>query len=87
MKSLKIGAALASALAFAFVSGEAVAADDSTDAGEKVKCLGGNACKGQGQCATDSHACAGQNSCAGQGWVLLTTAECQKIPGAEAAEH
>lgn len=86
MKQLKVGAAMASALAFAFASGQAVADDHSSDAGEKVKCLGGNSCKAQGQCATDHHACAGQNGCAGQGWVLLTKGECQKIPGAEVAE-
>ncbi|MBT4964151.1 MAG: hypothetical protein HOI53_05535 [Francisellaceae bacterium] len=87
MKSMKLGLALASAVAFSFAS-EAVAADGNDDAAEdKVKCLGGNSCQGHGQCATDSHACAGQNTCAGMGWVYLSKVECQKIPGATVAEE
>ena len=35
----------------------------------KVKCMGGNACKGKGACATGDHSCAGQNSCKGKGWI------------------
>ena len=86
MKQIKYGAALASAVAMSFVAGEAVADSHGSDANDKVKCVGGNACKGHGVCATDTHACAGQNSCQGQGWVYLTKEECKAIPDATIEE-
>ena len=42
---------------------------------EPVKCLGVNACKGQGKCKTAENACAGQNACKGHGWILVPSAE------------
>ncbi|MEJ2406364.1 MAG: hypothetical protein P8171_19110 [Candidatus Thiodiazotropha sp.] len=42
---------------------------------EPVKCLGVNACKGQGKCKTAENACAGQNSCKGHGWILVPSAD------------
>lgn len=48
----------------------------------QVKCLGINACKGQGKCQTANNACAGHNSCKGMGWLLSPSKEdCEKQGG------
>lgn len=52
----------------------------------KVKCEGGNACKGQGDCHTAAHDCSGQNACKGKGWVHLTPEECKAAGGTLASE-
>lgn len=76
---------IASAAAALFVLGAAggALADSHGDHGEtgKVKCMGGNACKGQGECHTASHDCGGKNSCKGKGWVKLTPDECEAAGG------
>ena len=51
-------------------------AGDTPKAEKKtVKCMGGNACAGKGECgaADGSHACGGKNSCKGKGWVMMST--------------
>jgi hypothetical protein len=49
-------------------------------AGAKGKCIGANACKGQSDCG-GKDGCGGQNACKGKGYLSLTKAECDKIPG------
>ena len=65
--------ALATAAAALFSSAIAPVAF-AADAGS-VHCMGINACKGEGKCATAEHSCAGQNKCKGQGWLPVATAE------------
>jgi hypothetical protein len=67
------GAALATAAAFLFSSTPAL---DALAADAKIKCEGGNACKGKSECHTATNECAGQNSCKGKGYVSLTKDEC-----------
>ena len=45
-----------------------------------VKCEGINECKGQSDCG-GKDGCGGQNACKGKGYLSLTKAECDKIPG------
>lgn len=49
--------------------------------GAKVKCVGGNACKGQSACATATTGCNGQNSCKGHGWTKVSAEECKAAGG------
>jgi hypothetical protein len=78
------GALLATAAALLFSSTPAI---DAVAAEAKIKCDGGNACKGKSECATASHACAGMNSCRGQGYVMLTKDECAAAQAANKAKH
>ena len=64
---------LATAAAVLFSSTPAL---DAVAADAKIKCEGGNACKGKSECHTATNACAGQNSCKGKGYVSLTKDEC-----------
>ena len=45
--------------------------------------MGANACRGKSDCSTGASACGGatSNSCKGKGYLLLTKAQCNKIPG------
>jgi hypothetical protein len=49
----------------------------------KGKCIGANACRGKSDCSIGKSACGGAtaNSCKGKGFLLLTKAECDRIPG------
>ncbi|MCX4240569.1 YHS domain-containing (seleno)protein [Paraliomyxa miuraensis] len=53
----------------------------------RVKCLGVNACSGQGQCAAQAtdgselNACGGQNACSGKGWLEVEQSECTSKGG------
>ena len=73
--------ALATAAAVLFASVPPLAAQ-AADA--KIKCEGGNACKGKSECHTATHACAGQNKCKGTGFVSLTKTECEAAKAANA---
>ena len=42
-------------------------------ASSKVKCGGGNSCKGTSACKTAQSSCKGQNSCKGMGWSETAT--------------
>lgn len=42
-------------------------------AGAKVKCSGGNSCKGTSACKTAQSSCKGRNSCKGLGWSETAT--------------
>ena len=78
------GAALATAVALLFV-GNALAADSSSSSGAssaQVKCVGGNACKGQSACKSAASSCKGQNACKGKGFVMADNdAACKKAGG------
>lgn len=76
------GAVIAAAVAGLFLAGHVMAAEDGNK-GEaaKVKCVGGNACKGKGSCATAEHSCAGENSCKGKGWIMTSDADCKAKGG------
>ena len=71
---------LASAAATLFIAGGAgVATAEHHEAGEaKIKCEGGNSCKGHSECKTAENDCSGKNSCKGKGYVNLTKAECDE---------
>jgi hypothetical protein len=74
MSKLKTtGMALATTAALLFGSA-AVTTAQAEEA--KMKCQGGNSCKGLSACATATSSCSGQNSCKGTGYVMLTKAEC-----------
>lgn len=54
----------------------------SAQAGEGVKCVGANSCKGTTECATAENQCKGQNSCKGKGWISAKSEEdCTKAGG------
>jgi hypothetical protein len=75
------GAALATAVALMFV-GNVMAADSSPDASSaQVKCVGGNACKGQSACKSASSSCKGQNACKGKGYVMSSNEKDCKTAG------
>ena len=77
------GAVIAAAVAGLFLAGPARAAEDG-GGGEaaKVKCVGGNSCKGKGACQAADHSCAGQNSCKGKGWIMTgSEADCKAKGG------
>ncbi|HXS90856.1 MAG TPA: hypothetical protein VN705_15985 [Steroidobacteraceae bacterium] len=71
LKTTGMALATAAALLFGSVAVTTVHAEDA-----KMKCQGGNACKGKSACSTATSACQGQNSCKGKGYVMLTKAEC-----------
>jgi len=77
------GAMLATAVALIF-AGNGVYAADSSDstAASQVKCVGGNACKGQSMCQSAQSECKGQNACKGKGYVMTPSAkECVAAGG------
>ncbi len=86
-----LGASVALAAATILVGRTGFASgDDKGDmkkpaaAKKTVKCLGGNDCKGKGECASadGKHGCAGSNDCKGKGWVMVSSAdECAKAGG------
>jgi hypothetical protein len=52
----------------------------------KIKCMGGNSCKGLSSCKSAQHDCKGQNSCKGQGFVeTSSTQECTQKGGTPAS--
>ena len=78
------GAMLATAVALIFAGNAAYAADssDSTAAASQVKCVGGNACKGQSACQSAESSCKGSNACKGKGYVMTPTSkECLAAGG------
>jgi len=74
---------IASAAAALFALGAVGAASADSHGAEdgKVKCVGGNACKGQGECHAAGQDCSGKNACKGKGWVYLTPEECEAAGG------
>jgi len=77
------GAVFATAVALMFV-GNAMAADSSSSdaSSAQVKCVGGNACKGQSACKSAASSCKGQNACKGKGFVMTSSMkDCQAAGG------
>ncbi len=72
------GASIAVAAATLFLTGVALAPLSHAEEA-KGHCVGANACKGQGACATASNDCKGQNACKGKGFLAMTKAECDEI--------
>ncbi|HVN26900.1 MAG TPA: hypothetical protein VMT64_00360 [Candidatus Binataceae bacterium] len=69
------GIALATAVALMFV-GNAMADESAGSASStQVKCVGGNACKGQSACKSAQSSCKGQNACKGKGFVMTSNAK------------
>jgi hypothetical protein len=77
------GALIATAAALLFSSTPAF---DALAADAKIKCEGGNSCKGKSECSTATNACAGQNSCKGTGYVMLSKDECTTAQAANKPE-
>jgi hypothetical protein len=77
------GAAIATAVAALIFTAAIPAA--VAHASPKGKCMGANACRGKSDCSAGAAACGGAtaNSCKGKGYLLMTKAECDKIPGAK----
>jgi len=63
------GVLIASAAAGLFLSGAVVAVAAEKAGGDTVHCMGINACKGQGACASAANSCQGQNACKGKAWI------------------
>jgi hypothetical protein len=45
------------------------------------KCVGGNSCKGLGECKTATNSCLGRNSCKGKGFKEMNKADCVTAGG------
>jgi hypothetical protein len=77
MEKLKItGALLATAVGVLFTTQPLFADNSQQDQATQVKCVGGNSCKGQSECASKANSCKGQNACKGKGYI--TTASTQQ---------
>ena len=76
-KAKLTGAILATAVALIFAGNASYAADssDSSTQASQVKCVGGNACKGQSLCQSAESSCKGSNACKGKGYVMTPTAK------------
>jgi len=71
--SLTLAAASAAMFALAPVA---------VSAADEVKCMGGNACKGNSACKTATSECKGLNACKGQGFVMAADeAACMEAGG------
>jgi hypothetical protein len=70
------GALIAAMAAGLFSAGAPVIAHAADTA--KIKCEGGNSCKGKSACHGAKNACAGQNGCKGKGWVEMSAEDCKK---------
>jgi len=81
-KTVVSGAILATAVALMFTGSSLMAAEQPAGQSAQVKCVGGNACKGQSACQSASSSCKGQNACKGKGYVMTSSAkECQEKGG------
>ena len=74
----KSGATLAAAAASLFLAGATMTTVAHAADG---KCVGVNACKGQGACKGGANACKGQNACKGKGFSSLTKEKCDAAKG------
>ena len=90
MKKSAKGAVIASAVAALFLAGAAFAQESgsapsssgSQAQNANVKCVGGNACKGQSSCKSAQNDCKGQNACKGKGYVMSASEnECKQKGG------
>jgi hypothetical protein len=74
------GAILASAAATLFLATAVLAQESGTMSSNasqaqsaSVKCVGANACKGQGACKSAQNDCKGQNACKGKGFIKTSS--------------
>ena len=76
-KTTVSGALLAGSVAMMFLATPSFAqtASSSSSQSAKVKCIGGNSCKGMSACKTATSAGPGKNACKGHGMVYTTTIE------------
>ena len=72
--TVRSGSAIAATAASLLLAGAIIAPTTQAATGDG-HCMGANACKGKS-------ACKGQNACKGKGFVEMSKAECEKIPGA-----
>jgi len=77
---VRSGASIAVAVATLILTGALAPVPHAEEA--KGRCVGANACKGQGACGSASNNCMGQNACKGKGFLVMTKEECDKIEGA-----
>ena len=77
---------IASAAATLVLTGAIAARADEKMGGDQVHCMGVNACKGQGACASASNECKGHNSCKGKGMTKMSAADCKAKGGTVAPE-
>jgi uncharacterized membrane protein len=75
------GVLVAAAVAGFFAGSHALAAEGGSGDAAKVKCMGGNECKGKSACAAAGSSCAGENACKGKGWIMTTEADCKAKGG------
>ncbi|HLK12653.1 MAG TPA: hypothetical protein VKW76_14855 [Candidatus Binatia bacterium] len=75
------GVLIATAAASLFLAGAVTARAGEKAGGDTVNCLGVNACKGQGSCATAHNECKGMNACKGKGVVEMSAADCKAKGG------
>jgi hypothetical protein len=83
-KTAATGAILATAVAVMFMANPSFAkeASPSSPTQAKVKCVGGNDCKGKSACKTATSAGPGQNSCSGKGLAMTSSEqECKDKGG------
>jgi hypothetical protein len=84
MDKLKItGVLLATAVGVLFTTQPLLADSSQTQSqATSVKCVGGNSCKGQSECATKANSCKGQNACKGKGFITTSSAQqCEQRGG------
>ena len=86
MNRVAKGVLIASAAAGLFLSGAVAAQAEEKAGGDKVKCMGANACKGQGGCASAHNECKGKNSCKGKGMNEMSAADCKAKGGTVESE-
>lgn len=79
--TFRSGASIAAAAAALIVVGALPGPASAAEPGQG-HCVGANACKGQGACASAANACKGQNACKGKGYLNMTKDECDQIEGA-----
>jgi hypothetical protein len=77
------GAVLATAAAMMFMANPSFAQPATPSSQQaKVKCVGGNDCKGKSACKTATSPGPGQNSCSGKGLAMTSTEqECKDKGG------
>jgi hypothetical protein len=74
-KTTVTGAILATAAAMMFMANPSFAQESAPSSSQpaKVKCVGGNDCKGKSACKTATSPGPGENSCSGKGLVMTST--------------
>jgi hypothetical protein len=79
---MSVKGTMVAAMVAGLFAGTAPLLVSTAHAAGKVKCEGGNACKGKSACKTAASSCNGTNACKGKGWVeTKDEAECKKLGG------